>query len=219
MASFQFYECIPTVMPTGRWASNLREFLHTVREVEASVIFHHVFQAHLKHQFAVWEYPNDFAAWAAECLEDMVLAERLASLNPYDYADLEAVREAIDEVCEEHLWGKPTVPWVRPGFEFFFNDSKTVVIPTGLECDDLAGFARALRVVPHGSLYFHFYEARLRLHDRSRDDFSLWVEQNLGCPELVHKIRNIDFYFLSLGELRGRLLRLVQAELNVVTAP
>jgi hypothetical protein len=217
--SFQFYECIPTVMPTGRWAANLREFLHTVREVEPSVIFHHVFQAHLKHQFDIWEYPNDFAEWAANCLEDMVLAEKLASLNPYDLAETEQVREAIVEIVEEHLWGKPTVPWARPGFEFFFNDSKTVVIATGVECSDLRGFARALRQVPNGSIYFHFYEARLRLGNRDIDDFSYWIEDNLGHPELVHKIRNIDFYFLSLGELKDRLLRLVEGELDVVAAP
>jgi hypothetical protein len=219
MSSFQFYESIPTVMPTGRWAANLREFHHTVCEVEPSVICHHVFQAHLKHQFDVWEYPNDFAEWAASCLEDMVLAERLASFNPYDCEGMEQVREAVCEIVEEHLWGKSTVPWARPGCEFFFNDSKTVVIATGVECSDLAGFAGALRQVPNGSLYFHFYEARRRLGDRHRDDFSAWIEQRLGCPGLVHQIRNIDFYFLSLGELRARLIRLVEGELNVVTAP
>jgi hypothetical protein len=201
-------------MPTGRWAANLREFLHTLREVEPSVIFHHVYQAHLKHQFEVWEYPNDFAEWAAACLQDMVLAEKLASFNPYDYADTEQVREAVVETIEEHLWGKPHVPWVRPGSEFFFNDSQTVVIATGLECTDLAGFAKTLKHMPNGSLYFHFYEARLRLGDRDRDDFSVWIEENLNHPELVHQIRNIDFYFVSLTELKTRLIKLVEGELG-----
>ncbi len=219
MYKFRFYECIPTVMPTGKWASNLRELLHTTREVEPSVIFHHVFQAHLKHQFDVWEYPNDFAEWAAHCLEDMVLAEKLAGFNPHDYTGVEHVREAIVEIVEGHLWGKPTVPWVRPGFEFFFNDSRTVVIATGVECSDLAGFAKALRAAPNGSLYFHFHEARLRLGDRDKDDFSHWIEETLGYPDLVHKIRNIDYYFLSLGELRASLIKLVEGELNVVTSP
>ncbi|MFH0810377.1 MAG: DUF5752 family protein [Pseudomonadota bacterium] len=219
MYAFQFYDCIPTVMPTGKWASNLREFLYLVREVEPSVIFHHVYQARLKQHFDLWEYPNDFAGWAADCLEDMVLAEKLASFNPYNYASVDEVRETVIETVEEHLWDKPTVPWVRPGFEFFFNDSKTVVIPTEVECTDLPGFLKALRQVPNGCIYFHFYEARLRLGNRDRDDFSYWIEHNLRFPNLVRRIHNMDFYFLSLGEMKKRLIRLVEGELNVVTSP
>jgi hypothetical protein len=41
------------------------------------------------------------------------------------------------------------------------------------------------------------------------DDFSLWIEQNLSYPSLVKEIRDIDFCFYSLEELRIELLILI----------
>jgi hypothetical protein len=80
---FEFTDYALLVMPTGRSASNLREFLNGIREVPVGVIHHHLYGAALHHQLRAWDHPNDFAIWAAESLEDHALAEKLAALDPY----------------------------------------------------------------------------------------------------------------------------------------
>lgn len=208
MKPFVFYECVNLLIPTGEKASNLREFLTILKRVDENVIFHHLHQFHLKHHFEIWEYPNDFSIWAARGLGDIKLAEKFANFDPYLFDNMEEVRNALVELIEDHLWDMAFVPSVRPGFEFYFNNSKTIVIPSGIEAHDLVEFRNAISNIHPSSIYYHFYESRIRLKIKS-DDFSLWIEENFNCPSLVNEIRNIDFYFYSLEELRIELLILL----------
>ena len=82
---FKFYDSITLLSPTGQKAGNLKEFLHILEESEEKVIFHHLYQSHLKSFQKMGEFPNDFANWAAYGLEDIALAEKLANFNPYDF--------------------------------------------------------------------------------------------------------------------------------------
>lgn len=210
---FRFFECIALFMPTGKKASNLREFVELVKVVSPQVLFHHLHQFFLKGVFQPWYYPNDFAHWAAFGLEDFVLAEKLSNLDPYSFPDIENLRETIVDIIEEHMWESPIVPWARPGQEFFFNESYTIVVPTGVEAKSLVEFKKGMTQVNIGSVYYHFFESRLRLK-KDVDDFSFWIEDNFGCPQLVKDIRNIDFYLYSLWELREKIVQLVKVELS-----
>jgi len=147
---FRFFECIALFMPTGKKAANLREFVELVKVVSPQVIFHHLHQFFLKGVYQPWDYPNDFAHWAAFGLEDLVLAEKLSNLDPYNFSDIEKLREAVVDIIEEHMWESPIIPWSRPGQEFFFNESYTIVVPTGIEAETLREIKRT---VPERGLY------------------------------------------------------------------
>jgi hypothetical protein len=54
------------------------------------------------------------------------------------------------------------------------------------------------------SLFFHVHEARRRTAGRT-DDFSLWLENAGMQASLVTAVREIDFYFLNLNQLREAL--------------
>ncbi len=208
--NFKFYDSITLVSPTGQRAQNLREFLNMLENAPDRVVFHHLFQSHLKYAHILRDFPNDFANWASEALEDVGLAEKLASFDPYHFNSVSQAREKLCSIIEEHLWDLPTVPWVRPGFEFYFSSATTIVAPTNLSASTMAQFVKCLASIPETSLYYHFYEARKRHKEKKSDDFSVWIETNFGLPSVVHKIRDIDFYFFSLSEVKEMLLDIME---------
>jgi len=207
---FKFFDSITLVSPTGLRAQNLREFLNILETCPDKVVFHHLYQSHLKYAYILRDFPNDFANWAAEALEDVALAEKLASFDPFNFPAVSQLRGVLTAIVEEHLWDLPTVPWVRPGFEFYFSWATTIVSPTNIVVSNLAEFKKALGAIPETSLYYHFYEARKRHKERRSDDFSVWIETNFGLPAVVEKIREIDFYFFSLVEIKEMLSEILE---------
>ena len=211
---FWFRECFLMTMPLGRKAVNLRELAQTLREVDEGVLYYHLLQSRLAVTQPVVEYPNEFALWAATALQDSKLAEKLSSFDPFDYDDMEQVREAMLEILDEYLWNLPSVPWARPGFEFHFCEASMVVIQDETPANTLHDFCQALVKVGLDSVYYHFFEARRRLGMQHIDDFSYWMEYNFGLPELVAAIRDIDVYFYTLKEVRDTLLTLIHKHLG-----
>jgi len=211
---FRFVDYEGLVMPTGLRASNLRELAEHIRHVPIAVIHHHLHRTALSHRFGAWDYPNDFAQWAAHSLEDRALAEKLAALDPFAATDLEAARGAIGDLIEEHLDGSPSVPWARPGFEFHFASGHFMSLPSEREVFTLHELRRTLRQVPLSSLYYHFHEARLRAPGDDSDDFSRWIQGQFGPHPIATRLRAIDFYFFSLEDLRARIVSVFDEELG-----
>jgi len=206
---FWFRECFLIPMPIGRRAINLRELLQAVREAEEPVLYYHLLQSRLIQNQPEVEYPNDFAVWAAAALQDSQLAEKLSSFDPFEYANLAEVRQAMVDIMEEYLWDLPNVPWARPGMEFHFCEASTVVMRSEISATNLQEFSQALQKVGLDSLYYHFFEARWRLEARDTDDFSYWIATNFDLPALVEAIRAIDVYFYTLPEIRTTLFNLI----------
>jgi hypothetical protein len=160
------------------------------------------------------EYPNDFALWAANSLRDVRLAEKLSSVDPFDYENLGQVRQAIVELLEEYIWDLPYIPWARPGLELHFCEASTVVFRSRISARTLREFYETLKKVGDDSIYYHLFEGRWRLGVREKDDFSYWIETNLNRPELAAEIRDLDIYFYSLREIRLVLLKLLEKYLE-----
>jgi hypothetical protein len=214
---FWFQECFLMPMPIGKKASNLRELLQAVRELDQSVLYYHIFQSRLSISPGE-EYPNEFAQWAATALQDIKLAEKLSSFDPFDYDNMAQVRQAVIDILEEYLWDITYIPWARSGFEFHFCEASIVVMHSQIRAYTLAEFCASLRKVGLDSIYYHFFEARWRLEVRKVDDFSFWIESNFGLPELVAAIRDIDIYFYTLREIRDTLLGLIDQHLGDLCA-
>ncbi len=210
---FRFYESVSLIRLTGLRAKTLDELVTLIGEVDHEVIFHHMHQYFLKERAEAPDYPNDFAQWAAESLEDRVLAERLANVDPFEFESLEELREALISIIDEHLEEMAYPRSVLPGKEFFFNQNFSIIAPTGLEAMTLSQFRAQLAQVDDSSIYFHMLEARLRLHKRG-DDFSEWLEDCLGLSEVAERIRRIDPYFSTLNDIRQEVLAIVDEALG-----
>ena len=212
MKEFEFYDYITITSPTGQSASNLKEFLSILEESEDNVLFYHMFQSQLKYQPG--GYNGDFANWAADSLEDYALAEKIGNFNPYDYRTVAEAKVYLMELIEEHLWDLQSIPWVRPGLEFYFSFSTSVIIPSGIKITKLFELKDTLKIININSFYYHFCEVRKIKKEKMHDDFSTWIEENFDEGELIKKIRDIDFYFFSLEENRKKVIRFIKERLN-----
>jgi hypothetical protein len=205
---FVFSECFILPKPIGRTAQNLRELLEALREVHESVLHYHLWQFRMAISHPSVEYPNDFAYWADMALQDRRLTEKLSALDPFDYENTEQVRDALVDLLEEYLWDLPYVPWVRPELAFHLIEASTVVLHSRFSCPTLPEFCSTLEKVGLDSIYFHMIDARWRLRAIKMNDFSSWIKNSYGLPDLASAIHGIDVSLYTLDEVRRAVINL-----------
>jgi hypothetical protein len=205
--SFDFRACISVLKSTGKKAENLRELRDIITVVSEDCLFHHTYQYFLKGH--ILEYTSDFAHWAGESLEERALAERLANIDPYDLGSIDAVRRVLVSVIDDYLVHFPEPREAMAGDEFFFNETVTLIFPVGVRARNLAEFLAAIKYVDAASIYYHFFEARMRLGS-GKDDFSSWMEQALDKTELALRVRSIDPFMHSLEDIRLQIADAVE---------
>lgn len=210
--TFKFYECFALTTLTGRRAANIVEFVEILKSASPEAIFHHMHQYFLKPHAVMPEFPNDFAVWVSECLSEPLLAEALANINPFEFSNIEDLRAEILRIIENYLRSYPPPRPVLPGREFMFNEGITIVIPTDIEAVQIHDFVQKLKTVDYSSIYFHFYESRLRL-GRPADDFSEFLATSLDSPGVATKIKSLDPYMYSTEVLRDKIVKLVEEAL------
>jgi hypothetical protein len=208
---FDFKQCISVLKSTGRKAKNLKELRAMIMLVPDSCIFHHTYQYFLKEH--ILEYTNDFAHWAGESLEERALAEQLSSIDPYEFKNIDDLRKQLLYVVNDYLKNFPEPREVLSGDEFFFNETTSLVFPIGIRAKNLAEFLMAIKYVDIGSIYYHFYEARIRTGG-GIDDFSKWIEESMGKNALAEKIRAIDPFMHDIEGIKKYIVNEVERELR-----
>jgi uncharacterized protein DUF5752 len=133
-------------------------------------------------------------------------------VDPADFSTLQALREELVSVVDEHLRRLGVVPMVVSGEPFEFIQSRIVEIPTGIVVRTLKEFRDALLEVDLSALYFHLVESRLRL-GRGRNDFAAWLEGALGLSDLARRVQTVNPYADSLEQARTRLIALLDETL------
>ena len=212
---FRFYTRFHLSELTGLKASTIGELLDLIRTVPESVIYHHTHRFLQQHQHLSPEPPNDFAYWAGEALADETLSENLASIDTMEFSTIRALRDRIDETIVMHLKDHPSAErrFAAPGEEFHFIKSVSFVLPTKYVANDLREFAEIIGKITIDSIYYHVFEARLRL-ERGTNDFSVWIERSLGDGPLAEAISRLDPYTRTMENLRGSIMRLVERRLR-----
>jgi len=205
---FEFNQCVSVVKSTGKKAKNLRELRKLISQVGDECIFHHVHQYFLKGHML--EYTNDFAEWAGESLEERALAERLTSIDPYSLKSVKEVRKELLREIDGFLINFPEPHDVVSGNEFYFNETVSLVFPVGVKTKNLAEFLVAIEHIDAGSIYYHFYDSRVRLGEGVVDDFSRWIEHTLFKKNLADKIRTIDPFMHSIESIREHIREILE---------
>ncbi len=209
--SFEFRQCISILKSTGKKAANLKELREIIATVSDDSVFHHTYQYFLKEH--ILEYTNDFAHWAGESLEERALAEQLSNIDPYACETISDLRAAIVAVIDSYLVSFPEPRDALPGDEFFFNETITFVFPVGVWAKNLAEFLIAMKFIDNGCIYYHFYEARIRVADGT-DDFSRWLQDSLLKKELAERIRTIDPFMHTTEEIRTHISEMIMEEVS-----
>ncbi len=209
--AFHFFTRLHLTELTGLRASNLAQLLKLIKKVPGSCIYHHTHRFLQIHQYLSPEPPNDFAYWASEVLGEDELGERLASIDTMQFSAIRALREEIVEVIEGYLRDRPQAKlrFANEGEEFHFIKSVSFILPTHYVAHDLKEFVEILRKITIDSIYFHIFEARLRL-EKVKNDFSNWIETSLGDKELADEIAHLDPYTRTLDDLRNSLVKIIE---------
>jgi hypothetical protein len=204
---FHFYTERRLVLLTGRRARTLVELNGHLREVSGSSVFYHTHHQYLSHHFQRPRFYNEFALWILHALQERALAERLSVIDMLAFTAVRPLREAIAAAIDARV-SEPDFAErsCQRGDEFHFCESQSFVMPTGIVASGVRDFFRKLPKVSNVSLFFHFFEARLRL-GRPTNDFSLWLA---GCGEqgLAQAIDALDPYLVTLDELKQQIIRL-----------
>ena len=87
---------------------------------------------------------------------------------------------------------------------------KTFILSTPYVAHTVEEFRRLLEKVSVHSLYFHIFEARLRL-GRIDNDFSRWF-RDLGAGSLADALSRLDPYSYSLKSLRTKIIAIIDKE-------
>ncbi|MFA5351029.1 MAG: DUF5752 family protein [Candidatus Omnitrophota bacterium] len=200
---------------TGLRATTLGQLLVLIKEVPGSCIYHHTHRFLQQHQYLSPEPPNDFAYWVTDILGEDELGERLVSIDTMQYSTIRDLRDKIALTIEDCLRDSPfaKLKFARSGEEFHFMKSVSFILPTNYFVYDLEEFAKVLKKITIDSIYFHIFEARLRL-EKSTNDFSYWIENSLGDKELADKISGFDPYTRTLEDLRNKIIQIVERRIT-----
>src|SRR5260221_9311051 len=147
----------------GRKAATADQLLEGIRAVPGSSIYFHTHKFLQQHHYLSPEPPNDFAYWTSNVLNEQALGEILSSVDIIQFNTIAELRTRFTGILEQHVDSSRRVSEAPAGEEFYFMGSRTFVLDTPHTASTLQEFAEALQAVSVHSLYYHVFDARLRL--------------------------------------------------------
>ena len=209
---FQFSTSLKLKELTEKKARTVKELVEVIKDIPGASIYYHTHVFLQKHQSFSPEPPNDFAYWVANTLGERKLGEELSAIDICAFSTIRELREKIINVIENHLFeSKNPLRYASPGQEFEFIKAHSFVMPTGLTANSLLEFIQALEKVTVHSIYFHIFEAKLRL-EKGVNDFSFWIGTSANAPQAAKSIAALDPYTFTLEGLRKKIIDIVKKE-------
>ena len=204
---FVFDTKLGLVVLTGITVTRLSELRHTLSRIASASIFFHTHQVYLAHHFQKPRHYNDIAMWVSHALREEALAEKLAAIDLLAFTTIRELRAAIVRTIDDYVAANGEIEQpCRPDEAFHFCRGRSFVLPTGIVAHDVPEFFAKLPLITDASLYFHFFEARLRLGRRT-SDFSRWLK-DAGCGDLAAAIDGLNPYVRTLAELKRDIIRI-----------
>jgi hypothetical protein len=204
MNEFHFHTKLDQTLLLGIKARNVQGLLEGLRQVPDASIYHHTHRFLQQHHYLSPEPPNDFAYWVSDVMGDDILGEQLSSVDLIQFSTIAELRAKFVGILENYIESLERVTVSPAGEDFRFMASRLFVLSTGLVARTLREFLEMLGQVSVNSLYYHVFDAKLRL-GRGQNDFSEWFS-TLGLTELAEEMRSLDPYTYTLEGLRKRIL-------------
>jgi len=213
--SFRFYTRLHLKVLTGLRASNILELLELIKKVPGSSIYYHTHHFLQQHEELSPEPPNDFAHWVRTALNEEVLGEKIASIDTIQYPTIRSLRNETIRIIEDYIQEDPKVKlrFASPDKVFHFIKSVSFILPTPYVAKNLNDFLGILKRITTNSVYFHMFEARLRL-DKETNDFSFWLGTSLMEAKLAEKITSLDPYTYTMEDLKKKLIGIVEERIK-----
>ncbi|MEA3281433.1 MAG: DUF5752 family protein [Euryarchaeota archaeon] len=96
---FYFIRCISVTFPTRYVVTNMNEILETIKEIDLDSIFYYFIASRL----LGGEHYKELSRWMQRN-DSHELMEKLDSLYPYGFANMDALRAEIVRIIEGHFW-------------------------------------------------------------------------------------------------------------------
>lgn len=206
---FEFKSAAHLIFIERERAETIDEFSKSLRSCPEGSIFQHTFRTLQEHHFIKEGFSNDFAHWAYVALGEVGLGERLASLDVREFTSLSALRERLVELVEEYALANAFSRERKARSPFYFCSSRTIILPGQRQASNLSEFISNLQQVSLHSVHYHFIEARLRRKLES-NDFSIWLERELGLERQAALLNQIDIYTSTLEGVRKKIVYILQ---------
>jgi hypothetical protein len=190
-------------------AHTLGELLEALRTCPDDSIFQHTFRTLQEHHFIRQGFSNDFAHWSLSACHEPIVAEQLASVDVREFTAIDGLRQRMTDIIDEFLQQHPRASTHAGKEPFYFCASEILVLPTPFVANSVPDFLDGLKKVGVHSIHHHFIEARLRLHLMS-NDFSQWLEEEVGLPDVANAIERIDIYTNTMEGVRQQIAGIVE---------
>ncbi|HZY09888.1 MAG TPA: DUF5752 family protein [Bacteroidota bacterium] len=209
---FRFYTKSDQTILLGKKANNILELLEGIKTVPGSSIYFHTHKFLQQHHYLSPEPPNDFGYWITNVLNEDVLGEKVCSIDIIQFQRISDLRQKFIEILESHLQTCDRVIPTPPGEEFHFMASQTFVYQTTYNAHNLQEFKEMVEKVSIHSLYFHIFDAPLRL-EKPENDFSCWF-RTMNKTRIADELLRLDPYTFTLEGLRKRIIQLIEMYAN-----
>lgn len=207
---FQFSSAASLIRIEREQARTLDQLLSALRSCSEASIFYHTFQTLEEHHFIREGLTNDFAHWTYGDLNEAELAEQLGGIDVRGFTSVADLRAQLIATVESYFRESPASHDRLASKPFYFCSSQTVVTPTPFIAHNLDEFIDALQRVSIHTIHHHFIDARLRLK-LATNDFSVWMEKELGLNRAAALLNRIDIYTSTLDDVRRQILRVLRA--------
>jgi len=204
---FYFFSELHLVRLLGVKAKNPSELLEHIKQVPPSAIYYHTHRFLQQHHYLSPEPPNDFAYWVTNILGLEALGESLASVDIVRFTTIDELRDEFIRILSDYIAKGKYCLDCEPGEEFHFMGCVTVIIPTPYVANTLPEFLSIIPKLSIHALYFHVFEARMRLHN-AENDFSRWFRDS-GQIKLAEELSRLDPYTITLEGLREKIIKTV----------
>lgn len=212
MPDFEFKTELHLIKLLGLKARNIQELYDNLQIIPLSSVYYHTHRFLKQHHFLSPEPPNDFAYWIKNALNLKELAEEIACIDTVSYDGLKELRNEILKRLSLYIRNQKYLPNCQKGDEFYFMSCQTFVLPLNKIASDLREFYEIIKTIDINSIYFHVFEARMRIK-REENDFQSWLKE-IGEQEISHKLSNLDPYNMTLENLREKILKILQERLK-----
>lgn len=205
---FHFYTQYHLVKLLGIKAKNPIELLEGIKIVPSSSIYYHTHKFLQQHQYLSPEPSNDFAYWLSNILNLRELGESFASVDIVSFKSIQELRKEFVKILTDYISKGKYIVDCPEREEFHFMGCITFVLPTSHIANNLKEFVELIDKVGINSLYFHIFEARMRLKKGDENDFTAWLK-SIGEEETAKKISKLDPYTITLDDLRKKIIEII----------
>lgn len=211
--TFEFMTCNHLIKLLNISARNIEELLEHLLKVPDSSIYMHTFKFIRSHHYLENEPSNDFAYWVMNILKNEELGEILSNVDPFQFNSISGLRRHFHLLIRDFISkNHHRTTDVPEGQEFQFMSCLSLVKHTGIYAANLQDFLNGIKKVSLNSVYFHMFEARLRLK-RQDNDFSIWL-RDINEHSLADRIASMNIYYFSLAEIKRRIVEIIDKSIE-----